>query len=45
MTETIAELKRFNARRKLKGAVQAVAGGVSLDPLFMDPDSGKLILL
>lgn len=35
------ELKRFNARRKLKGAVQAIAGGVANDPLCgTDTDSG-----
>ncbi|XP_055638935.1 peripheral plasma membrane protein CASK isoform X11 [Toxorhynchites rutilus septentrionalis] len=38
--ETVEELKRYNARRKLKGAVQAVAGGVALDPLCCaDTDS------
>lgn len=31
--DTVEELKRFNARRKLKGAVQAVAGGIAMDPL------------
>ncbi|XP_055381359.1 peripheral plasma membrane protein CASK-like [Condylostylus longicornis] len=34
LAETVEELKRYNARRKLKGAVQAVAGGVALDPLY-----------
>ncbi|XP_062702929.1 peripheral plasma membrane protein CASK isoform X3 [Aedes albopictus] len=38
--ETVEELKRYNARRKLKGAVQAVAGGVAMDPLCCaDTDS------
>ncbi|XP_038114078.1 peripheral plasma membrane protein CASK isoform X7 [Culex quinquefasciatus] len=38
--DTVEELKRYNARRKLKGAVQAVAGGVALDPLCCaDTDS------
>ena len=32
LNDTVEELKRFNARRKLKGAVQAIASGVSLDP-------------
>lgn len=37
--DTVEELKRFNARRKLKGAVQAVAGG--MDPFCgTDTDSG-----
>lgn len=36
------ELKRFNARRKLKGAVQAIAGGLAMDPLCgADTDSGN----
>lgn len=40
--DTVEELKRYNARRKLKGAVQAVAGGVALDPLCCaDTDSSK----
>jgi hypothetical protein len=35
-------LKRYNARRKLKGAVQAISSGVSLDPLCCtDIDSGE----
>lgn len=42
LADTVEELKRFNARRKLKGAVQSVAGGVMLDPLCTDTDSGKL---
>ncbi|CRL07232.1 CLUMA_CG020213, isoform A [Clunio marinus] len=33
LNDTVEELKRFNARRKLKGAVQAISSGVSLDPL------------
>lgn len=42
LSETVEELKRFNARRKLKGAVQAIAGGVANDPLCgTDTDSGK----
>ena len=42
LNDTVEELKRFNARRKLKGAVQAIASGVSLDPLCCtDIDSGK----
>lgn len=41
LADTVEELKRFNARRKLKGAVQSVAGGVLLDPLCTDTDSGK----
>lgn len=41
MNDTVEELKRFNARRKLKGAVQAIASGVSLDPLCnTDIDAG-----
>ncbi|XP_054081992.1 peripheral plasma membrane protein CASK isoform X1 [Zeugodacus cucurbitae] len=40
LAETVEELKRYNARRKLKGAVQAIAGGTTLDPLFgTDTDS------
>lgn len=42
LNDTVEELKRFNARRKLKGAVQAVAGGVTMDPLCTDTDSGML---
>ncbi|XP_062559925.1 peripheral plasma membrane protein CASK-like isoform X3 [Armigeres subalbatus] len=43
--DTVEELKRYNARRKLKGAVQAVAGGVALDPLCCaDTDSSKVVL-
>lgn len=34
LNDTVEELKRFNARRKLKGAVLSVAGGVALDPLY-----------
>lgn len=41
LNDTVEELKRFNARRKLKGAVQAIASGVSLDPLCCtDIDAG-----
>ncbi|XP_038114110.1 peripheral plasma membrane protein CASK isoform X12 [Culex quinquefasciatus] len=44
--DTVEELKRYNARRKLKGAVQAVAGGVALDPLCCaDTDSSNAILM
>lgn len=43
LNDTVEELKRFNARRKLKGAVQAIASGVALDPLCCtDIDAGKL---
>ena len=42
LNDTVEELKRFNARRKLKGAVQAIASGVALDPLCCtDIDSGE----
>lgn len=42
LNDTVEELKRFNARRKLKGAVQAVSGGVASDPLCgADIDSGR----
>lgn len=42
LAETVEELKRFNARRKLKGAVQAIAGGIANDPLCgTDTDSGS----
>ncbi|XP_070491286.1 peripheral plasma membrane protein CASK isoform X4 [Chironomus tepperi] len=34
LNDTVEELKRYNARRKLKGAVQAIASGVSHDPLY-----------
>ncbi|XP_017873672.1 peripheral plasma membrane protein CASK isoform X4 [Drosophila mojavensis] len=34
LAETVEELKRYNARRKLKGAVQAIAGGTNMDPLY-----------
>uniref|UniRef100_A0A182VZI8 Protein kinase domain-containing protein n=1 Tax=Anopheles minimus TaxID=112268 RepID=A0A182VZI8_9DIPT len=38
--DTVEELKRYNARRKLKAAVQTVAGGVAMDPLCCaDTDS------
>lgn len=41
LAETVEQLKRFNARRKLKGAVQAIAGGTANDPLCgTDTDSG-----
>ncbi|KAM7360232.1 peripheral plasma membrane protein CASK isoform 2-T2 [Cochliomyia hominivorax] len=40
LADTVEELKRYNARRKLKGAVQAIAGGTTLDPIFgTDTDS------
>ncbi|XP_031630042.1 peripheral plasma membrane protein CASK isoform X2 [Contarinia nasturtii] len=40
LADTVEELKRFNARRKLKGAVQAIAGGLANDPLCCtDTDS------
>lgn len=39
LSDTVEELKRFNARRKLKGAVQQIAGGVAMDPLCTDTDS------
>ena len=43
--DTVEELKRFNARRKLKGAVQAIAGGLANDPLCgTDTDSGNFQL-
>lgn len=43
LADTVEELKRFNARRKLKGAVQAIAGGLANDPLCgTDTDSGKV---
>jgi calcium/calmodulin-dependent serine protein kinase len=42
LSDTVEELKRFNARRKLKMAVQAIASGVAVDPLLCtDIDSGK----
>jgi calcium/calmodulin-dependent serine protein kinase len=42
LNDTVEELKRYNARRKLKGAVQTVAGGIALDPLCAaDTDSSK----
>lgn len=44
MADTVEELKRYNARRKLKGAVQAIAGGTTLDPIFgADTDSSMTI--
>ncbi|XP_043070821.1 peripheral plasma membrane protein CASK isoform X3 [Drosophila grimshawi] len=40
LADTVEELKRYNARRKLKGAVQAIAGGTNMDPLYVtDADS------
>lgn len=39
LAEAVEGLKRYNARRKLKGAVQALAGAVSLD--CTDSDSNK----
>lgn len=43
LTDTVEELKRYNARRKLKGAVQAIASGVSHDPLYCtDIDAGMI---
>lgn len=42
--DTVDQLKRYNARRKLKGAVQAISAGVTLDPLCCaDTDSSKKI--
>lgn len=38
LADAVEGLKRYNARRKLKGAVQALAGAVLLDPLCC-PDS------
>ncbi|XP_022221204.1 peripheral plasma membrane protein CASK isoform X6 [Drosophila obscura] len=35
LSETVEELKRYNARRKLKGAVQAIAGGTTMDPVYV----------
>lgn len=44
LADTVEELKRYNARRKLKGAVQAIAGGTTLDPIFgTDTDSSEII--
>ncbi|XP_030563617.1 peripheral plasma membrane protein CASK isoform X4 [Drosophila novamexicana] len=34
LADTVEELKRYNARRKLKGAVQAIAGGTNMDPVY-----------
>lgn len=43
LSETVEELKRFNARRKLKGAVQAISGGVTSDPICgTETDSGNI---
>lgn len=42
LAEAVEGLKRYNARRKLKGAVQALAGAVSLD--CTDSDSKTLFL-
>lgn len=40
LNDTVEELKRFNARRKLKSAVLAVAGGITMDPQYgADSDS------
>lgn len=40
LADTVEELKRYNARRKLKGAVQAIAGGTNMDPVYAtDADS------
>lgn len=45
LADTVEELKRYNARRKLKGAVQAIAGGIAMDPLFgTDTDSSKFMI-
>lgn len=42
LAETVEELKRYNARRKLKGAVQAIAGGIAMDPLYgTDTDTSE----
>lgn len=42
LNDTVEELRRFNARRKLKSAVLAVAGGISMDPQYgADSDSSK----
>lgn len=46
MSETVDELKRYNARRKLKGAVQAISSGVARDPLCCaDTDSGNIVIV
>ncbi|XP_030371370.1 peripheral plasma membrane protein CASK isoform X2 [Scaptodrosophila lebanonensis] len=34
LADTVEELKRYNARRKLKGAVQAIAGGTTMESLY-----------
>lgn len=44
LADTVEELKRFNARRKLKGAVQAVAGGISIES-FLTNDAEPGILM
>lgn len=42
LNDTVEELRRFNARRKLKSAVLAVAGGISMDPQYgADSDASK----
>lgn len=44
LNDTVEELRRFNARRKLKSAVLAVAGGISMDPQYgADSDSSKFL--
>lgn len=41
LADAVEGLKRYNARRKLKGAVQALAGAVSLDSA--DSDSKTIL--
>lgn len=45
LAETVEELKRYNARRKLKGAVQAIAGGTNMDPLYASDADSKSITI
>lgn len=41
MGDTVEELKRYNARRKLKGAVQSVTNGI----MSLDADTNSSILI
>lgn len=43
MGDAVKGLQAYNSRRKLKGAVQALAGAVLLDPLYY-PDSDSNFL-
>lgn len=45
LPETVESLKVFNSKRKLKAAVQSIAGGITADSMFgTDTDISKLYI-